>query len=116
MAIGSPKLIRQTVKLHVLWDYENPRHIKNANRPKVWRTRCAAIRYDLVCRIVCNADCVHSRAGLWIISPEFTGTWPRAIFGSVVAVLVVAAASLLTRMRLEFFAGIDRLEAKPNVA
>lgn len=51
-------------------------------------------------------------AALWILSPEFTGTWwRRAILGFLIASLVVIAASVLTRMRLEFFAGIEPLEA-----
>jgi len=55
-----------------------------------------------------------STAGVWIIRPDFADRWPTTILGLLIAVLVVTAASLLTRMRLEFFAGIERLEAKPN--
>ena len=50
-------------------------------------------------------------AALWIFSPEFEGTWRRAILGILIAILVVIAASVLTRMRLEFFAGVEQLEA-----
>ena len=55
---------------------------------------------------------------LWIYSPEFTSTemWRRVVFGLFVAVLVVIAASVLTQMRIKFFAGIEQLEAKPKAA
>ena len=55
-------------------------------------------------------------AGLWILGPEFTGGWKRPVFGFIIATLVVTAASVLTRMRLEFFAGIEQLESKPKAA
>ena len=54
-------------------------------------------------------------SGLWCISPEFTGGWQRPILGFLIATLIVTAASVLTRMRLEFLAGIEQLEAKPRV-
>jgi integral membrane sensor domain MASE1 len=75
-----------------------------------------ARRYAIVLFAALYAMLTASTAGLWIMSPEFPDTMPRAILGSLIAVLVVAAASLLTRMRLEFFAGIETLEAKPNAA
>ena len=55
-----------------------------------------------------------SAAGLWIFGSEFTGGWQRAVFGFLIATLVVTAASVLARMRLEFLAGIEQLEAKPR--
>ena len=57
-----------------------------------------------------------SNAGLWVVSPEFTGGWQRPVLGFLIATLVVTAASVLTRMRLEFLAGIEQLEAKPKTA
>ena len=57
-----------------------------------------------------------SAAGLWIFGPEFTGGWQRPFFGFLVATLVVTATSVLTRMRLEFLAGIEQLEAKQKAA
>ncbi|HWW01482.1 MAG TPA: hypothetical protein VNZ64_17425 [Candidatus Acidoferrum sp.] len=53
-------------------------------------------------------------AGFWIIDPQFPATWPRILIGFLVTVLVIVAASILTRMRLQFFAGIEQLEAKPK--
>ena len=57
-------------------------------------------------------------ARLLIYSPEFTstGTWRRVFYGSLVAVVIVIAASVLTQRRIEFFAGIEQLEAKPKAA
>lgn len=52
-----------------------------------------------------------STAALCILSPEFSHTWRRVLFGSIVAVLVVVAASVLTQMHVKFFAGIKQLEA-----
>ncbi len=43
-------------------------------------------------------------AGLWIVAPEVTATRRRVPFGSLVAVLVIVAASVLTQMRLKYFA------------
>lgn len=57
-----------------------------------------------------------STAGLWVFGPEFTGGWQRPVLGFLMATLVVTAASVLTRMRLEFLAGIEQLEAKPKAA
>ena len=55
-----------------------------------------------------------SAAGLWIFGSEFTVGWQRTVLGFLIATLVVTAASVLTRMRLEFRAGIEQLEAKPK--
>jgi hypothetical protein len=57
-----------------------------------------------------------SAAGLWIFGSEFTVSWQwqRTVLGFLIAALVVTAASVLTRMRLEFLAGIEQLEAKPR--
>jgi len=57
-----------------------------------------------------------STAGLWVYGPEFTGGWQRPILGFLVATLVVTAASVLTRMRLEFLAGVEQFEAKTKAA
>lgn len=51
-------------------------------------------------------------AWLWTVSPEFVGERRRFIIGFIVGVLVVIAASLLTRMRLKYLAGIEQLEAR----
>ncbi len=50
-------------------------------------------------------------AGFWIVWPEFAEGW-RIFVGCFVGALVVFAASLLTRMRLEYLAGIEQLEAR----
>ena len=58
-------------------------------------------------------------AGFWVLSPdspEFTGTWRRAFLGSLVTVLVIIAASVLTRMRLEYLGGIEQLERNQKTA
>ena len=55
-----------------------------------------------------------SAAGLWIFGSEFTVSWQRTVLGFLIATLVVTAASVLTRMRLEFLAGIEQLEAQSN--
>ncbi|HEY6169699.1 MAG TPA: hypothetical protein VI454_16795 [Verrucomicrobiae bacterium] len=57
---------------------------------------------------------IASSAGIWIFGLELTGGWQRPALGLLIATLVVTAASGLTRMRLEFFAGIEQLEAKPK--
>jgi hypothetical protein len=56
---------------------------------------------------------IFSTARLWIYYPDFTftGTWRKVIFGSLIAALLVVAASVLTRMRIKFFTGIEQLEA-----
>ena len=48
--------------------------------------------------------------GVFVIGPEFRVGWPRIFIGSLVGGLVVLGASLLTKMRLEFLAAIERLE------
>jgi hypothetical protein len=52
-------------------------------------------------------------ARLWIHSQDFitTETWRRVVFGFIVAALVVIAASVLTQMRIKFFADIDKSES-----
>ena len=55
-------------------------------------------------------------ATLWIVGPEFLLGWRRILLGSVVGTLTVAAASLLTRMRLQYMAGIERLETRGKAA
>jgi hypothetical protein len=77
---------------------------------------CGARRFAWIWFAAMYAMLTASTAGFWIFSPEFTDTLPRVILGSLIAVLVVSAASLLTRMHLEFFAGIQRLEVKPSAA
>jgi len=57
-----------------------------------------------------------STAGLWAFAPEFNGGWQRPVLGFFIATLVVTAASVLTRMRCEFLAGIDQLDAKQKNA
>src|SRR2546423_4633778 len=42
-------------------NYENTGPISDGVRPKVWKTWGTAIRQDLVCRNVCNVDCLRSR-------------------------------------------------------
>ena len=56
---------------------------------------------------------IVSAAGLWSFGPEFefSGGWQRHVFGFLVAILVVTGASVLTRMRFNFVAAIDELEA-----
>jgi hypothetical protein len=60
---------------------------------------------------------VSSAAGLWIYYPDstFTGTWRRVVFGSLIAALLVVAASVLTQMRIKFFAGFKHLEASEKL-
>lgn len=54
-------------------------------------------------------------AGLWFISPEFTETWQRISIGSFTAILVITAASRLSRMRSEYFASLEQLEAAQSL-
>ena len=49
---------------------------------------------------------------LWVVAPEFVKGWRRVLFGCLVCGLTVLAASLLTRMRLGFLAGIELLEGR----
>ncbi len=50
--------------------------------------------------------------GFFALGPEFATGSRRIFIGLLAAGLIVLAASLLTRMRLEFLAGIERLEAR----
>ena len=50
-------------------------------------------------------------AGFWIVGPELAAGWRRIIVGCFAGALIVFAASLLTRMRLKFFAEIEQLES-----
>ena len=54
--------------------------------------------------------------GFFVVGPEFATGSRRIFVGSLAAILIVLAASLLTRMRLEFFAAIERLEAQGKAA
>ena len=54
-------------------------------------------------------------AALWALAPELATGWRRTFFGCLVSGLTVLAASLVTRMRLEYLAAIERLEAQENV-
>ena len=53
-------------------------------------------------------------AGLWVLSPMDEVRDHRIFVGCLVAVLVVIATALLTRMRLEYRAGIEKLERTPK--
>ena len=55
-------------------------------------------------------------AGLWIVGPEFAAGWRRVLIGCFAGGLIVLAASLLTRMRLEYLAAIERLETQGKAA
>ena len=50
-------------------------------------------------------------AGLWVVGPEFTTGRPRILCGCLIGALTVVAASLLTRMRLQYLAAIALLES-----
>jgi hypothetical protein len=56
---------------------------------------------------------IYFTARLWIHAQDFLamGTWRQTFFWLVIAVLVVIAASLLTHMRIKYFAEIDKLES-----
>jgi hypothetical protein len=56
---------------------------------------------------------VALNAGLWIVGPEFATGWPRISLGCIIGALIVVAASLLTRMRLQYLAAVDRAETLP---
>jgi hypothetical protein len=75
-----------------------------------------ARRFAKVWFLALYAMLTASTAGLWAFGPEFTGGWQRPVLGFLIATLVVTAASVLTRMRLEFLAGIEQLEAKLKAA
>ena len=49
-------------------------------------------------------------AALWLVGPELITGWRRLFAGSLSGILVVLAASLLTKMRLEYLAAIELLE------
>ena len=49
-------------------------------------------------------------AALPIIGPVIAAGWRRIVMGCIFGALIVFAASLLTRMRLEFLASLERLE------
>jgi uncharacterized BrkB/YihY/UPF0761 family membrane protein len=51
-------------------------------------------------------------AAFLIVLPEFIEGWRRIFFGCFVGALVVFAASLLTRMRLNYLAEIAELETR----
>jgi hypothetical protein len=55
-------------------------------------------------------------AGFWIVWPEVVEGWRRIFVGCFVGALVVFAASLLTRMRLQYLAAIEQLEARGTAA
>lgn len=55
-------------------------------------------------------------AGIWIAGPEFAMGWRRLIISTLAGALIVTAASLLTRMRLEYMAAIERLQGRGNAA
>ena len=50
-------------------------------------------------------------AALPIVGPEVPAGWRRGLIGCLAGGLIVLATSLLTRMRLEYWAAIGRLEA-----
>ena len=50
--------------------------------------------------------------GLWVVGPEFTTGWRRIFCGCLIGALTVVAASLLTRMRLQYLAAIGLLESR----
>jgi hypothetical protein len=47
---------------------------------------------------------------LWALAPDLATGWRRVFLGCLVCGLTVFAASLLTRMRLDYLAAIERLE------
>ena len=49
-------------------------------------------------------------AGLWFVGPELIAGWRRIFAGCLWGMLVVFAASLLTKMRLEYLSAIKTLE------
>jgi hypothetical protein len=49
-------------------------------------------------------------AALPVVGSEIAAGWGRIVLGCIAGTLIVLAASLLTRMRLEFLACIERLE------
>ena len=55
-------------------------------------------------------------ACLWVVGPEFIAGWRRIFFGCLISGLIVVAASLLTRMRLQYLAAIERFETQGKAA
>lgn len=55
-------------------------------------------------------------ASLPLVGPEVAAGWRRIVLGCIAGALIVLAASLLTRMRLEFLASLERLEAGEKAA
>lgn len=55
-------------------------------------------------------------AGLWAVVPEFATGWKRIFLGCIVCGLTVLAASILTKMRLEFLAAVELLETRGKPA
>ena len=55
-------------------------------------------------------------AGLWTVGPEFVAGWHRVFFGCFIGALTVVAASMLTRMRLQYLAAIERIERRSKAA
>ena len=53
---------------------------------------------------------------IFVFAPELANGRHRVFLGLLAGGLVVLAAALLTRMRLEFLAAIERLEARGKVA
>jgi hypothetical protein len=54
--------------------------------------------------------------GFFVLTPEFPSGSRRIFIGLLAGGLIVFAASFLTRMRLEFLAAIERLEARRKEA
>jgi hypothetical protein len=55
-------------------------------------------------------------AALWAVAPQLATGGKRIFFGCLVSVLVVLAASLLTRMRLGYLAAVEQLESRGKAA
>jgi uncharacterized BrkB/YihY/UPF0761 family membrane protein len=70
--------------------------------------------YGRVLFTVLYATLIFFAARAWIYKqdPGVTENWRRVVLGSIVAALVVIAASVLTQMRIGFFVELDQLDAK----
>ena len=55
-------------------------------------------------------------AGLWTVGPEFVAGRHRVFLGCFIGALTVAAASMLTRMGLQYLAAIERVERRSKSA
>jgi hypothetical protein len=55
-------------------------------------------------------------AGLWSVGPEFVTGWRRILVGLFSGALTVAAASLLTRMRLQYSVAVECLKTQSKPA